>query len=150
MSKSTAFAYLTRCIPAWSVCFIAAMLVYSFLVEPYGRGQPGRHHGEATIWQMVLSLYTVAMHILSIVFPARVCFALGDVIKHMKEQVVTKDSSKRRRTQQIKTGKGTVSFPIPLFVIILPAYKEEMDTLEETLRVLASHTQARHSYHVSQ
>ncbi|KAF2772456.1 hypothetical protein EJ03DRAFT_266627 [Teratosphaeria nubilosa] len=40
------------------------------------------------------------------------------------------------------------AYPTPLFVILLPAYKEEMATLEETLRVLASHPQAKHSYHI--
>ena len=33
--------------------------------------------------------------------------------------------------------------------IILPNYKEEMDTLRETLEVLASHQLARSSYEVS-
>lgn len=34
--------------------------------------------------------------------------------------------------------------------IIVPNYKEEMDTLRETLEVLASHPQARYTYDVSQ
>lgn len=33
--------------------------------------------------------------------------------------------------------------------IVIPNYKEEMDTLRETLEVLASHTQARNTYDVS-
>jgi hypothetical protein len=33
--------------------------------------------------------------------------------------------------------------------IVIPNYKEEMDTLRETLEVLASHPQARNSYDVS-
>lgn len=33
--------------------------------------------------------------------------------------------------------------------IVIPNYKEEVDTLRETLDVLASHPQARHSYDVS-
>lgn len=36
-----------------------------------------------------------------------------------------------------------------LHAIIIPNYKEEMDTLRETLEVLASHTQARNTYDVS-
>lgn len=34
-------------------------------------------------------------------------------------------------------------------VVVIPNYKEEVDTLRETLDVLASHPQARHSYDVS-
>jgi len=48
----------------------------------------------------------------------------------------------------MKRDSGTFEEPVPLFLIILPAYKEEMSTLEDTLKVLASHTQARASYHV--
>ncbi len=36
-----------------------------------------------------------------------------------------------------------------IHAIIIPNYKEEMDTLRETLEVLASHPQARNSYDVS-
>jgi hypothetical protein len=35
-----------------------------------------------------------------------------------------------------------------LHAIILPNYKEDMDTLKETLEVLASHPQAKSSYEV--
>jgi hypothetical protein len=142
------YKWITRAIPAWSVCFIATILIFSFLVNPYGKGTPGKRHGAATPWQLVLSLYTVALHILSIVFPARVFLALGDVIKHVREVAEQKESPKSRKTQVIRTEKGSETFPLPVFVIILPAYKEEMNTLEETLRVLAWHPQARHSYHV--
>lgn len=36
-----------------------------------------------------------------------------------------------------------------IHAIIVPNYKEEMDTLRETLEVLASHPQARETYDVS-
>jgi len=149
-SNST-YAWLTRAIPAWSVCFIAVMLVSSFLIQPYGKGAAIRRHDSVTPWQLVLSVYTVLLHIMSIVFPARVCYAMGDVIKHIKKETstVVKESPKRRKTQTVRTEKGSLTFPVPLFVIILPAYKEDMHTLEETLRVLGAHPQAPHSYHVS-
>ncbi|TKA77295.1 hypothetical protein B0A55_04337 [Friedmanniomyces simplex] len=148
-AASTWATYLTRIIPAWSVCGIATLLVFSFLIEPYGRGEPGRRHGAATVWQLVLGFYTVALHILSILFPARVCFALGDVIKHMKASAAAANDDRRGvKTQTVETEKGSTAMPAPLFVIMLPAYKEDMGTLEETLRVLASHAQARHCYHV--
>lgn len=148
MSGSNAWVYATRTIPAWSVCFIAILLVFSFLIRPYGQGDPGHRDGSATPWQIILSIYTVVLHILSVIFPARVCYALGDVMQRMKETATLKDTPKKRRTQSIKTPAGSIAFPLPLFVIILPAYKEEMSTLDQTLRVLASHPQARHAYHV--
>lgn len=142
------FGYITRITPAISVVFIATLLVYSFVVQPYGKGEPGRHHGKATPWQIMLSAYTVILHIMSVMFPARVCWALGDVMEHIKKHAAIQDRPKRRMTQTARSEKGMVTYPMPLFVIILPAYKEEMSTLEETLRVLGSHPQARHSYHV--
>jgi len=149
MSTSNTWAsYWTRVIPAGSVCGIAILLVCSFLVQPYGKGEPGRRHGAATVWQFVLGFYTVALHILSILFPARVCYALGHVIKEIKENAaLANDRRYVSNIQTVETEKGTT--PAPLFVILLPAYKEDMGTLEETLRVLASHAQARHCYHVS-
>lgn len=41
-----------------------------------------------------------------------------------------------------------MAFGVPIFVIILPPYKEIMSTIKEMLRALASHAQARQSYHV--
>ncbi|KAK1061208.1 hypothetical protein LTR74_011218 [Friedmanniomyces endolithicus] len=146
-TSNTWASYWTRIIPAWSVCGIAILLVCSFLVQPYGKGEPGRRHGAATAWQFVLGFYTVALHILSILFPARVCYALGHVIKEIKENAaLANDRRYVSNIQTVETEKGTT--PAPLFVILLPAYKEDMGTLEETLRVLASHAQARHCYHI--
>ncbi|KAK5114192.1 hypothetical protein LTR62_002762 [Meristemomyces frigidus] len=144
------YAWLTRTIPAWSVCFIVTMLVFSLLVEPYWKDARGRRHESATPWQLVLSVYTVILHLMSIYFPARVCYAMGDVIMHIKQEMAApvKDCARRKKTQTVRTEKGSVTYPVPLFVVILPAYKEDMHTLQETLRVLGAHPQARHSYHI--
>lgn len=70
-------------------------------------------------------------------------------MKKMKENASIRDSPKTRKLRYVKTTKGTTAYPSLLFIIIIPAYKESVQTLEETLRVLASHSQARHAYHVS-
>jgi hypothetical protein len=44
---------------------------------------------------------------------------------------------------------GDVAPDRVIHAVIIPNYKEEMDTLKETLEVLASHPQARNSYDVS-
>lgn len=142
------YHYLTRIIPALSVVALAILLVFSFIVAPRGRTDGDEHHGEATISQLILGAYTVLLHIMSIMFPARVCWAMGDVTKRMKEAAASSDTPKRRRNKASKNERGSPPKKGPLMVIILPAYKEEMATLEETLRVLASHQQARNTYHV--
>lgn len=144
---ASTYVWLTRCIPAFSVVFCFTLLFTSLIISPYGKGESGNHTGEATIPQLILSVYTVLLHILSIVFPVRVCWSMRDVLKKMREAGNDMPSGRRPRVQSIGE-KGSEQIPVPLFVIILPAYKEEMATLEETLRVLASHLQARASYHV--
>lgn len=145
---ASTYVWLTRCIPAFSVIGVFVLLVSSLIISPYGKGQSGNHTGEATIPQLILSVYTVLLHILSIVFPIRVCWSMRDVLKNIREAVNDVPGGRRPRVQSINNEKATEQLPVPLFVIILPAYKEEMATLEETLRVLASHLQARTRYHV--
>lgn len=54
-------------------------------------------------------------------------------------------------TRNVMDATGDIfEFPTTLFVIILPSYKEDPETLETTLDVLACHPQARKCYHVSQ
>lgn len=152
MSAYGLLAYFTRITPALSVVSIVVLLVFSFVVHPHGRGVTGEgdSSSSATTWQIMLSIYTVALHIMSIVFPARVCYALGEVMRSMKELAATKEKPKGsgESLAVIKEEDETTLTPTPLFVIIIPAYKEDMNTLEETLHVLSSHAQARHEYHV--
>lgn len=147
MNAST-YVWATRCIPAFSCIAVAILLVVGFVLRPYGRGEKGHHYGEATYPQLFLAGYCVFLHLMSIAFPIRVCFAIVDVTRRIREAASVMPNTRRRRVQSIKNDEGTAQFPCPLFVILIPAYKEEVETLEETLRVLASHPQARHSYHV--
>ncbi|KAI7314121.1 hypothetical protein KC315_g11458 [Hortaea werneckii] len=146
------YIYITRIIPALSVLALVTVIIFSFVIEPYGHGQnsSSQFHdpAAATSWQLALSAYTILLHLMSIAFPARVCWAMGDVIRHMKESASIKDSPKKRRGQTLRGDRGSTALQIPMFVIILPAYKEEITTLEETLRVLASHPRAQQSYHI--
>jgi MFS superfamily sulfate permease-like transporter len=143
------YAWFTRCIPAFSISAVAILLVLALIVQPHGREEEGRYNGETTWAQLVLSVYTVLLHIMSIAFPVRVCWSMVDMIRRMKDATAVMPNTRRRRVASLKSSdEGDFTFPVPLFVIIIPAYKEEMETLEMTLRVLASHSQARHCYHV--
>jgi hypothetical protein len=145
---SSIAVYLSRIIPFLSLHGVCIVLFVSFAVEPYRQNIREEEHGRSTTIQLILSAYTIFLHVLSVVFPARVCWSIGDVIKKMEESAALTKWPKRRQMQSVKNGQGTTSYPTPTFVIIIPAYKEEMATLEETLKVLGSHVQARHSYHV--
>ncbi|CAK1366763.1 unnamed protein product [Cercospora beticola] len=145
---ATTYTWTTRCLPGFSICAVFALLLCSFIISPYGKGEPGKHNGEATLPQLILSGYTVFCHVMSIVFPIRVCWAIRDLLKSMRTSALEVPNTTRHRSHMVKRDSGTFEQPVPLFVIILPAYKEEVATLEETIRVLASHTQARASYHL--
>jgi hypothetical protein len=144
------YQWTTRCVPAFSICLVFVLLAFAFIVAPYGKTGNGGHAGDATISQLILSVYTVLLHILSIVFPIRVCWSLRDVVKRMSASAAADDSSTPLLKKKMVAADGREpETPSPLFAIILPAYKEEVSTLEETLRILASHSLARQSYHVS-
>ncbi|KAF2213719.1 hypothetical protein CERZMDRAFT_39472 [Cercospora zeae-maydis SCOH1-5] len=145
---ASTYTWTTRCLPGFSICAVFALLLCSFIISPYGKGEPGKHNGEATLPQLILSGYTVFCHVMSIVFPIRVCWAIRNLLKNMRTSALEVPNTTRHRAHSAKRDSGTLGQPVPRFVIILPAYKEEIATLEETLQVLASHAQARASYHL--
>ncbi|KAK4614109.1 hypothetical protein CLAFUW4_08867 [Fulvia fulva] len=142
------YAWTTRCIPAFSCMALGVLLVFSFIISPYGKGESGHHNGEATISQSILAFWTVFLHILSIIFPLRVIWSIRNVITKIRESAIDLPIGRGRGLPKVKSKEEKEVIPTPLFVIILPAYKEEMSTLEETLKVLASHDQAAESFHV--
>ena len=148
LSAMSYYAWITRCVPAFSICAVAILLVLALIVQPYGREEEGRYNGKTTWAQLVLSVYTVLLHIMSIAFPLRVCWSMIDMNRRMRDAAALMPNTRRRGAGSVKSDEGDFTFPVPLFVIIIPAYKEEVETLEMTLRVLASHSQARHCYHV--
>lgn len=147
---ASTYVWLTRCIPAFSIAIVVAFLVHCFIFTPYGKGEPGKHHGEDTIPQLILAAYVAFLHVLSIAFPLRASWAMRYVLKATKATAEDIPTGRRRRVQSIsiKNDQEVIELPVPLFAIILPAYKEDMATLEDTLRVLASHAQAARTYHV--
>lgn len=144
------YAWVTRCIPAFSIGLVIALSFFGLFASQFGGVGHAGHTVEATVLQLILAGYILFLHTLSVVYPLRVCYSIRDVTKRMKE------ASSETVTSQIGPGPDTKHVKespqpqCPLFAIILPAYKEEVSTLEETLRVLAAHPQARESYHVSQ
>ena len=140
--------YATRVLPAASVLLVVTILIFSFVLSPYGKVREGAFDGSATPWQLALSFYTVLLHGMSILFPARVCWAMGNVTANMRAIAARENKFVPQKVVRGENEKNATEYPAPLFVIILPAYKEDLATLEETIRVLASHPQAHQCYHV--
>lgn len=142
------YAWATRCIPAFSICLVIALSFLGLFVAPFGERQNADYTGKATLSQLILTGYILFLHCLSVIYPLRVCWAIRDVIKRMKEAATEATTGQASRVPDVKDEKEVEQPQCPLFAIILPAYKEQVSTLEETLRVLASHPEARRSYHV--
>ncbi len=91
----SSYVWATRCIPAFSICAVAVLLVLALVVQPYGREEEGKHNGETTWAQLVLSWYTVLLHIMSIAFPLRVCWSMIDMIRRMRDANASMPSTRR-------------------------------------------------------
>ncbi|KAI7472615.1 hypothetical protein KC351_g11566 [Hortaea werneckii] len=126
--------YITRTIPAQSLGAIAVLITLSFAVAPYGIIQQSGITSDMTLWQWIFAAYMTALHILSVLFTARAFRAIGYVHKRICE------------TSTFYGTPHKVASSLE-FAIIIPAYKEEPETLHLTLAVLASHELAT-SYHV--
>lgn len=142
------YAWATRCIPAFSICLVIALSFFGLFVSPFAEREYADYTGKATLSQLILTGYILFLHCLSVIYPLRVCWAIRDVVKRIKEAATERPTGKSGRVPGSKDEKEALQPQCPLFAIILPAYKEEVSTLEETLRVLASHPEARQSYHV--
>ena len=133
------------------------------------------HH--LTTSQLFYVIYTVLCHLLGCVgFPLRLCWSvwhIGGEVKRArfeaemlsfpaeKEGGSEKSLSLSANSSRDSTGDGPLSRAstprIPSFdsqdqilhAIIIASYKEDIDTMRETLAVLASHSMAKSSYDVS-
>lgn len=130
-------------------------------------------------WTVVFAYYCLLIHFLVFVFPLRACWSIIDLTKSLKKmrsktlRELRLTGQRRGSSTSLSSSEtmGSVSSPgssassseagdleaemadrdmsSVLHAIIVPNYKEEMDTLRETLDVLASHPQASISYDVS-
>jgi len=122
--------------------------------------------------------YCLLIHVLVFIFPVRACWAIWDLTRSLKKvrakslrelkflrrgsstslsssETLTSTSSAAASSRNSEAGDLEAELYDAesghiVHAIIIPNYKEELDTLRETLDVLASHTQACVSYDVSQ
>ena len=129
---------------------------------------------EITYPQITFAVYNVFIHFLSFLFPLRLCWSLWQItcqVQDLNSQHMTtlgNQTTEDTKTRTVGSVGGSLS-PIDTsghnhqdwpqrpksssgmvyHAIIVPIYREDIDTLRDTLDVLASHAQARTSYDVS-
>jgi hypothetical protein len=136
-----------------------------------GEGPHDHFREQLTNSQLALIYYTLFVHVLGLLFPIRLCWAVRSMIKNLKIQQQAPSARRRTAKIQFKTTESESGYEDSMpsdfseseievsteseyddeplvHAIILPNYKEDMDTLRETLEVLASHQLASSSYEV--
>lgn len=133
----------------------------------------------ADIWTVIFSWYCLLIHILVTAIPLRACWAIWDLTGSLRKTACSKTSKDSRDSSSASPPDSETLTPSSalssassesddllvdpdlyavsdseservIHAIIIPNYREEMDTLRETLDVLASHPRARCGYDVSE
>lgn len=132
--------YLTRIVPALALTGLLLLLWKSF--QPLTRSSSeatkdtSDRHNEL-LWQCLLGLHIVALHIATALIPLRAFRTLGHIGSKMRETAA-----------QLGSTQASPPSAALRFAIIMPSYMESVETLRTTLDVLASHAKARACYDV--
>jgi len=86
--------------------------------------------------------YSVFVHIMGAVFPFRACIAINAVTRDIQRRLARRSIISSGTPTEILTKDSVIH------AILLPNYAEDLDSLRETCKVLASHEQARQCYHL--
>ena len=128
-----------------------------------GTKPPTYHHRqELTYSQFVFVCYTVFVHGVALIFPFRLCWGTASLTRRLRK-TIQHNTPLQSAAYHSSTGghkhdlDDSISIEMEskanrqgvLHAIVLPNYKEDIDTLRETLDVLACHPQAASSYDVS-
>lgn len=125
--------------------------------------------------QLLFICYTLVAHFLGLTFPMRLVFATRSITKKLKNELrqspITSNvfsNLPETPSKLLESGYGHEGYEsssssytdesrtqvddnddLILHTIIIPNYKEDIETLRETLEVLACHPQASSTYEVS-
>lgn len=139
--------WLLRCVPGLSTlllfCLFEQSLQICRLTYSYFRNEQNPNPASAPLfWQLLFCAYTLFLHTLGILFPLRLWRAARQAA-----DAVWSNHLEQRLALEKKQVKSLDCRAVTM-VIILPAYKESIDTLKETLSVLAAHQDAWSAYDV--
>lgn len=149
--------WLSRCIPGLSTISLVILLELSLKIvetEWISFFYPAflLHQNASLIAQVLFVSYSLFLHLLALTFPLRLCAAVYFATKQIEETHLHPKGSIREDvpgpSTRLKSIEAEGECPIVTMAIIVPSYKEEVDILETSLRVLASHRHAKTSYDV--
>ncbi|KAH8817433.1 glycosyl transferase family group 2-domain-containing protein [Xylogone sp. PMI_703] len=157
------------------LCYFA--LLHDSPLRRHGDGLDSNPAERLTPAMLIFVCYDLFVHLLASFFPLRLCWSTWTLTQRLKaaaarsrdsfksaskggsivryktfssefgyESGVSSDSDDSELTYSIETGK--LYSKLVLHAILIPNYKEGLDTLRETLEVLAHHSRARTSYDI--
>ncbi|KIW30612.1 uncharacterized protein PV07_06345 [Cladophialophora immunda] len=152
-----------RCIPGLSVFGLLILLEsalkivetewLSFFYPPFLK-----HIASPVVAQTIFISYSVFLHVLALLFPLRLCVSAYSATReihatHRRSKLTRGDTVQCDGFRDEPHGFGTQQDTAKrsgavTMAVVLPSYKEDIEILETSLRVLASHTLARSSYDV--
>lgn len=171
-------SWCVRCIPGFSLLALFALIVFALTDPstwlPYYNTVHFKDPNSDTLTlpQAIYAVYNVLIHVLALIFPLRLCWSLRQITHEVQGLAFQRttpanvvDIQEKNRTigspaaslSPITSGatsddddsrKRSRSLGMVYHTILLPNYKEDINTFRETLDVLASHAQARSSYDV--
>ncbi|KAL5340616.1 glycosyl transferase family group 2-domain-containing protein [Aspergillus crustosus] len=170
--------WASRCLPGFSIIALLVLLLLSsadaipgWKRPPPRGGVPGPLPVTLNLAQMIFIVYSILVHLNTFAFTARLSWALSHAVDQTsrvlkrRADVSTPNSSEPSspcsnddpfatgytsplESKRTQLWVAEVVEPEVTHAIILPNYKEDIDTLRTTLDVLASHPRARTQYEV--
>lgn len=157
------YLWVTRCIPGLMTCTFASLVALCLIDS---RKHVVYYHRHPDAWptpaQLFFISYGIILHLFALAFPIRLCHAAwsitGEILQDqagssvrdsLQAPEVVDEKESKDTTVSFDMVKGEVTTPEIIHAIMVPSYKEDISTLEDTLKVLASHAVAPKQYHVS-
>ena len=158
-------AWAVRCLPGLSVLAILLLAECALqVVQTLTIGltyPPGLLAGHQPVVAQALFIgYSLFLHILAFIFPIRLCrsvwqaWAAVEKVYGPSTRGVAAFKEKDEDIPGVQQAKSEAQSPHRMdhlrtvHTIMIPSYKEDIGVLEETLKILASHTLARSTYDV--
>lgn len=142
--------WLQRCTPGVSSLVIIFLLGVSNTKFPVGDAQEmtdgtSLRRQRLTFSEGFFIFYTIFLHIVLSAIPLRIF--RGARLATQQIQAALEVSRQESDQPGNPQGRGHQSSPTQLIhVSIIPSYKESIDTLQDTLKILASHRLAKSTY----
>jgi hypothetical protein len=141
--------WFLRCMPGISTLLLLIVVEYSLQLgrSTYHYVFHAQYQLEYTpplIWQLLFAVYSIFLHLVGVLFPIR----LARAARRATRSIWTAHMNLRARGSREEKAAETENAYHVMQVVIIPCFKESIETIRDTLNVLASHQHAKASYDV--